>query len=277
MKLSSRSRYGLRICYILAENYPAHVSATVLEKGISVSNKYIEKIMRVLIKEKLVSAERGVSGGYYLVKQPKEVTVGQIVRALEEDMQFIMCVCEGDFLPGNHSENRPTMWKNPIQANIPMVTSTTSSHYSVFRQRIPDYELKYAKNYVQFKNRLDGMELYLKYLEKDIWMKEVQASECFVENTFIINSLMELLTKNSGKIEIISKIYKLLNERDNVIERKCHLDGVVNGKLELINKLISEYNEISSSPKKMGQKMELGQKIRSLKMELTKSLKVNID
>ncbi|MCI5838474.1 MAG: Rrf2 family transcriptional regulator [Christensenellaceae bacterium] len=96
MKLSSRSRYGLRICYILAENYPAHVSATVLEKGISVSNKYIEKIMRVLIKEKLVSAERGVSGGYYLVKQPKEVTVGQIVRALEEDMQFIMCVCEGN-------------------------------------------------------------------------------------------------------------------------------------------------------------------------------------
>ena len=189
----------------------------------------------------------------------------------------ILCVWDGDFLHGKHNRNRPIIWKNPIQANIPMVTSTTSSHYSVFRQRIPDYELKYAKNYVQFKNRLDGMELYLKYLEKDIWMKEVQASECFVENTFIINNLLELLTKNSGKIEIVSKIYKLLNERDNVIERKCHLDGVVNGKLEMINKLISEYNEISSSPKKMGQKMELGQKIRSLKMELTKSLKVNID
>ena len=189
----------------------------------------------------------------------------------------ILCVCEGDFLPGKHSVNEPTIWKNPIQANIPMVTSTTSSHYSVFRQRIPDYELKYAKNYVQFKNRLDGMELYLKYLEKDIWMKEVQASECFAKTTFIINNLLELLTKNSGKIEIISKIYRLLNERDNVIERKCHLDGLVNGKLEMIDKLIGEYNEISSNPKNVGQKMELGQKIRSLKMELTKSLKVSMD
>lgn len=189
----------------------------------------------------------------------------------------ILCVCEGDFLPGRHSVTEPTIWKNPIQANIPMVISTTSSHYSVFRQRIPDYELKYAKNYVQFKNRLDGMELYLKYLEKDIWMKEVQASECFAKTTFIINNLLELLTKNSGKIEIVSKIYKLLNERDNVIERKCHLDGLVNGKLEMIDKLIGEYNEISSNPKNVGQKMELGQKIRSLKMELTKNLKVSMD
>ena len=96
MKLSSRSRYGLRLCYILAENYPAHVSATVLEKGINVSNKYIEKIMRLLIKEKLVSAERGVTGGYYLVNSPENVTVGQIIRALEEDMQFIVCVSEGN-------------------------------------------------------------------------------------------------------------------------------------------------------------------------------------
>ncbi len=96
MKLSSKSRYGLRVCYILAENYPAHVSATVLEKGISVSNKYIEKIMRVLIKEKLVGAERGAAGGYYLLNSPESVTVGQIVRALEEDMQFIMCVSEGN-------------------------------------------------------------------------------------------------------------------------------------------------------------------------------------
>lgn len=96
MKLSSKSRYGLRVCYILAENYPAHVSATVLEKGIRVSNKYIEKIMRVLIKEKLVGAERGAAGGYYLLNSPESVTVGQIVRALEEDMQFIMCVSEGN-------------------------------------------------------------------------------------------------------------------------------------------------------------------------------------
>ena len=92
MRLSSKSRYGLRACYILAQNYPEHVSATALEKGISVSNKYIEKIMRILTKEGVVSAERGASGGYFLINEPKDTTVGSIVRALEEDMEFATCV-----------------------------------------------------------------------------------------------------------------------------------------------------------------------------------------
>ncbi|MBP5308243.1 MAG: Rrf2 family transcriptional regulator [Clostridia bacterium] len=92
MKLSAKSRYGLRACYILAEKYPEHVSATALERGINVSNKYIEKIMRILTGEGLVSAERGVNGGYYLLREPKEITVGSIVRALEEEMEFITCI-----------------------------------------------------------------------------------------------------------------------------------------------------------------------------------------
>ncbi len=96
MKLSSKSRYGLRACYILAQNYPDTVSATEIEKGISVSNKYIEKIMRVLTKEGIVSAERGANGGYYLLREPKDVTVGDVVRALEEEMEFIMCVSHGN-------------------------------------------------------------------------------------------------------------------------------------------------------------------------------------
>ena len=92
MKLSAKSRYGLRACYILAEKYPEHVSATALEKGINVSNKYIEKIMRILTREGIVSAERGVNGGYYLLKEPVEITVGSIVRALEEEIEFINCI-----------------------------------------------------------------------------------------------------------------------------------------------------------------------------------------
>ena len=96
MKLSSKSRYGLRLCYILAENYPEHVSATALEREISVSNKYIEKIMRILTKEGVVGAERGVSGGYYLKKKPSDVTVGRIVRALEDEMAFTACVSYGN-------------------------------------------------------------------------------------------------------------------------------------------------------------------------------------
>lgn len=93
MKLSSKTHYGLMACHILAENYPdSTVSASALENRISVSGKYLEKIMRMLSARGIITANRGASGGYFLAKPPEEIKIGEIVRALEDDMQIIGCV-----------------------------------------------------------------------------------------------------------------------------------------------------------------------------------------
>lgn len=93
MKLSSKTHYGLMACHILAENYPdGTVSASALESRISVSGKYLEKILRMLSSRGIITANRGASGGYYLAKPPEEIKIGEIVRALEDDMQIIGCV-----------------------------------------------------------------------------------------------------------------------------------------------------------------------------------------
>lgn len=93
MKLSSKTHYGLMACHILANSYGKEsVSASALENQISVSGKYLEKIMRILSGRKIVSANRGAQGGYYLAKAPEEITIGEVVRALEDDMLLIECV-----------------------------------------------------------------------------------------------------------------------------------------------------------------------------------------
>lgn len=93
MKLSSKTHYGLMACDILAKNYGnGIVSASTLEAHISVSGKYLEKIMRLLSGREIVSATRGATGGYYLTKSPDKITIGEIVRALEDDMALIECV-----------------------------------------------------------------------------------------------------------------------------------------------------------------------------------------
>jgi Rrf2 family protein len=51
--------------------------------------------MRMLSKREIVSASRGANGGYYLTRAPKDITIGEIVRALEDDMEIIECV-KGD-------------------------------------------------------------------------------------------------------------------------------------------------------------------------------------
>ena len=95
MKLSSKTHYGLMACHVLGNNYPDNaVSATALETYISVSGKYLEKIMRMLSARGIVAANRGVSGGYYLSRPPEQITIGEIVRALEDDMKIIGCVGE---------------------------------------------------------------------------------------------------------------------------------------------------------------------------------------
>ena len=93
MKLSSKTRYGLRDCHLLGLAYPENtVSATALDTQIGVSGKYIEKIMRMLSSREIVSASRGANGGYYLARSPKEITIGEIVRTLEDDMEIVECV-----------------------------------------------------------------------------------------------------------------------------------------------------------------------------------------
>ena len=92
MKISSKTHYGLQAAYILAKKSGVSVSAKELEKEIGVSSKYLERIMRILTGVGVVSANRGAQGGYYLADKPENITVGKIVRALEDELEIIGCV-----------------------------------------------------------------------------------------------------------------------------------------------------------------------------------------
>ena len=95
MKISSKAHYGLQACFLLARANGKAVSAKELEKEIGVSCKYLERIMRTLTGAGVVKAVRGTQGGYYLVKSASETTAGDVVRALEDDLEIIGCVKNG--------------------------------------------------------------------------------------------------------------------------------------------------------------------------------------
>ena len=96
MKLSSKTKYGIKACHFLGLKYPNEVvPASMLESYVSVSGKYLEKIMRMLSKRNVVTANRGATGGYLLARPAKDITIGEIVRALEDDMEIIECVKHG--------------------------------------------------------------------------------------------------------------------------------------------------------------------------------------
>ena len=94
MKLSSKGRYGLNAMYHLAlvDDY---ISLTELSKQTNVSQPYLEKVLGQLKKKKLIDTLRGVQGGYKLTKNPKEITIGEVLRALENDLVFSDCARAG--------------------------------------------------------------------------------------------------------------------------------------------------------------------------------------
>lgn len=91
MKLSSKARYGLKAMLYLAE-HPGLVSLSSLAEATDMSEAYLEQLFSMLKKSDLVSSVRGASGGYTLSKPAEEISVGEIVRTLEGELEIVDCI-----------------------------------------------------------------------------------------------------------------------------------------------------------------------------------------
>ena len=92
MKLSTKGRYGLRELIDLAQySGDAPVSITSISARQDISERYLEQLMSMLKKAGLVSSVRGAGGGYVLAKDIKEISVGDVLRALEGSLEPVDC------------------------------------------------------------------------------------------------------------------------------------------------------------------------------------------
>ena len=95
MKLSTRGRYGIHAMYDLAVNVdcgPQSIKA-IAERG-SIPEAYLEQLIAMLKREKLVTSTRGAQGGYMLARPPEQITVGDVLRALEGGLSLVECLDE---------------------------------------------------------------------------------------------------------------------------------------------------------------------------------------
>ena len=93
MKLSTRGRYGIHVMYDLAlnaEKGPQSIKA-IAERG-DMPDAYLEKLIAVLKREGLVTSTRGAQGGYMLARPASEITVGDVLRALEGGLSLVDCL-----------------------------------------------------------------------------------------------------------------------------------------------------------------------------------------
>ena len=92
MKLSTKGRYGLRALIDLAQySEETPVSITSISKRQDISERYLEQLMSMLKKAGIVKSIRGANGGYILARDAKEISVGEVLRALEGSLEPVKC------------------------------------------------------------------------------------------------------------------------------------------------------------------------------------------
>ena len=95
MRLSTKSRYGLRAMFDMAYHagtLPAQIKD--ISRRQNISPRYLEQIFQDLKRGGLLKSRRGPQGGYFLSRKADEITVHDIVTAAEGEMALVDCVKE---------------------------------------------------------------------------------------------------------------------------------------------------------------------------------------
>ena len=96
MLISTKGRYALRVMADLAEHpTDGYVPLKEIARRQDISGKYLEAIIKVLVKAGLITGVRGKGGGYKLTKAPGQYTGGSILRLTEESLSPVACLKAG--------------------------------------------------------------------------------------------------------------------------------------------------------------------------------------
>lgn len=127
MLISTKGRYALRVMVDLAEHRTErYIPLRDLAQRQEISEKYLEAIIKLLVKARLLSGLRGKGGGYRLTKPPEDYTVGEILRLTEDSLAPVSCLDEGT-LPCPRAEDCRTLavWQGLAQVINQYLDSVT--------------------------------------------------------------------------------------------------------------------------------------------------------
>ncbi|MCI8884375.1 MAG: Rrf2 family transcriptional regulator [Dorea sp.] len=91
--ISTKARYALRVMVDLAENRESgYIPLKDIAARQEISEKYLEIIIKTLVRGKLLKGLRGKGGGYMLMRDPSEYIVGEIIELAEGPLSPVACL-----------------------------------------------------------------------------------------------------------------------------------------------------------------------------------------
>lgn len=113
MLISTKGRYALRVMADLAEHpSEGYIPLKEIAQRQEISEKYLEAIIKILVKARLLTGVRGKGGGYKLTRGPEQYTIGEVLRLTEETLAPVACLDEtADICPRALNCRTLPVWK----------------------------------------------------------------------------------------------------------------------------------------------------------------------
>jgi len=126
MKISTRTRYGIRAVLELAENYQkGPLQLRIIAQRQDISMKYLEQIMTVLRTGDFIRSIRGPRGGYMLAKAPNQIKLSDVFDCLEGPATTVECVEDENYCARSFDCIARQLWKQVQQAVRSVLQSVT--------------------------------------------------------------------------------------------------------------------------------------------------------
>ena len=91
--ISNKTKYGLKaLAYLARQENNQPVQIGVISKSENISQKFLESILLTLRKNGFLGSKKGKGGGYYLLKEPKDIKMSAVMRILEGPIALVPCV-----------------------------------------------------------------------------------------------------------------------------------------------------------------------------------------
>ena len=104
MKITQEADYGLRVVLHLCKlGYGEKVGAKEISEKESIPLRFLLKLLRKLVQVDIIRSYRGVNGGYAINKLPGQITLKDVIEAIDGPVSVNRCVIEPNFCNMNKS------------------------------------------------------------------------------------------------------------------------------------------------------------------------------
>lgn len=144
MKISTRTRYGIRAVLELAENYhKGPLQLRIIAGRQDISMKYLEQIMAILKSGDFIRSIRGPRGGYMLAKAPNQIKLSDVFDCLEGHVTTVECVENENYCTRSIDCIAKQLWQQVHRAMRSVLQSVTLQDLldKAKDNRSPDYQI----------------------------------------------------------------------------------------------------------------------------------------